>query len=56
MIENYMKWVKHRFIKHQRNLITLFRTSNKLKRVHLLVIELKHNIFAFERLNIELLI
>ena len=29
------------------------RTSNKLERVHLLVIELEHPIFGFERTNIE---
>ena len=31
----------------------VFRTSNKLKRVHLLVIELEHPGFGFERTNIE---
>ena len=30
-----------------------YRTSNKLERVHLLVIELEHLIFGFERTNIE---
>ena len=29
------------------------RTSNELERVHLLVIELEHPIFGFERSNIE---
>ena len=33
---------------------SLFRTSNELERVHLLVIKLKHSIFGFERSNIEL--
>ena len=33
---------------------SLFRTSNELERVHLLVIELEHLIFGFERSNIEL--
>ena len=33
---------------------SLFRTSNELERVHLLVIELEHPIFGFERSNIEL--
>ena len=32
----------------------IFRTSNELERVHLLVIELEHPIFGFERSNIEL--
>ena len=35
------------------NLI-IFRTSKQLKRVHLLVVELEHPIFGFERSNIEL--
>ena len=33
---------------------SFFRTSNKLKRVHLMVIERKHPIFGFERSNIKL--
>ena len=33
---------------------SLFRTSNELEHVHLLVIELEHPIFGFERSNIEL--
>ena len=33
---------------------SLFWTSNELKRVHLLVIELEHPNFGFERSNIEL--
>ena len=33
---------------------SFFRTSNKLKRVYVLVIELEHPIFGFERSNIEL--
>ena len=33
---------------------SLFRTSNELERVHLLIIELEHPIFGFERSNIEL--
>ena len=33
---------------------SLFRISNELECVHLLVIELEHPIFGFERLNIEL--
>ena len=33
---------------------SLFRTSNELERVHLLVIELEHHIFGYERSNIEL--
>ena len=32
---------------------SFFRTSNELERVHLMVIELEHPIFAFERSNIE---
>ena len=32
---------------------TSFSISNKLDRVHLLVIELKHPIFGFKRTNIE---
>ena len=35
------------------NLNIFFRTLNKLERVHLLVIELKHPNFGFERINIE---
>ena len=31
----------------------IFRTSNQLKHVHLLVIELEHPIFGFEQTNIE---
>ena len=31
-----------------------YRTLNELERVHLLLIELEHPIFGFERLNIEL--
>ena len=33
---------------------SFFRTSNELERVHLMVIELEHPIFGFERSNIEL--
>ena len=33
---------------------SIFLTSNEIERVHLLVIELQHHIFDFERLNIEL--
>ena len=32
---------------------SFFRTSNELERVHLMVIELEHHIFAFECSNIE---
>ena len=32
---------------------SFFRTSNELERVHLMVIELKHPIFGFERSNFE---
>ena len=32
---------------------SVFRTSNELERVHLLVIELEHPIFGFERKNLE---
>ena len=32
---------------------SFFRTLNELKRVHLLVIELEHPIFGFERSNFE---
>ena len=32
---------------------SFFRTSNKLERVHLLVIEFEHPIFGFERSNIK---
>ena len=32
----------------------IFRTSNELERVHLLVIELEHTIFGFEQSNIKL--
>ena len=32
----------------------IFETSNKLKRVYLLVIELKHPIFGFEQTHLEL--
>ena len=35
-------------------MIAFFQTSNDLERFHLLVIELKHPIFGFERSNIEL--
>ena len=31
-----------------------FRTSNELKRVHVMVIQLEHPIFGFEHLNIKL--
>ena len=31
----------------------IFRTSNELERVHILVIELEHPFFGFERTNIE---
>ena len=34
------------------NLNIFFRTLNKLERVHLLVIELKHTNFGFEQTNI----
>ena len=33
---------------------SFFRTSNELERVHLMVIDLDHPIFGFERSNIEL--
>ena len=33
---------------------SVFRTLNELERVHLMVIELEHPIFGFERLDIEL--
>ena len=43
----------HHFIEHWLNSNIIFRTSNELKRVHLLMIELKNPIFGFERLDIE---
>ena len=36
------------------NRTSFFQSSNKLERVHILVIELEHPIFGFERLNIVL--
>ena len=39
-----------RFIKF---FIELSQTSNELKRVHVLVIELEHPIFGFERMDIK---
>ena len=40
------------FTEHQTNSNIIFQTSNDLKHLHLLVIELKHPIFGFERSNI----
>ena len=40
-------------MEHRSNSNIIFRTSHDLKRVHLLVIELEHPIFGFERMNIE---
>ena len=40
---------EHHFIEHQTISNIIFRTSDELKNVHLLVIELEHPIFGFER-------
>ena len=46
-------WVKHHFIEHQTNLNIIFRSSNKLEPVHLLMIKREHLNFGFEQTDIE---
>ena len=46
---------EHHFIEQQTNLNINFRTLNELQQIHLLVIELEHPIFGFERSNIEVI-
>ena len=42
------------FFEHQTNAKIIFQTSNELKLVQLLLIQLEHSIFGFEQTNNEL--
>ena len=46
--------LEHHFMKHRTNSNTIFRTSNGLERVHLLMIELEYPIFCHKQSNIKL--
>ena len=46
-------WIELHFIEYQTNSNIIFRTSNELERVHLLVIELGHLNFGFKGTDIE---
>ena len=46
-------WVEQHFMEHRTNPNIIFWTSNKLECAHLLMIEIEHSIFGFQRTNIE---
>ena len=45
-------WVEQHFMEHRTNPNIIFWTSNKLECAHLLMIEIEHSIFGFQRTNI----
>ena len=45
--------MEQHFIEHQSNFNIIFQTSNELERIHLLMNELKHMDFGFQRTEIQ---